>query len=203
MPTLDIDTRKLIDELPLLYKTDFAWVDLVHKDFHLFLNDHAANERKAAAAAMALVVQYPDRESLVTTAARVAEEEILHFRQVFQRMKQIGATLLPDERDEYVNKFRKCVRSRGEERLLDRLLVNSLIETRGIERFLMLGSLYPDESWRTFYKELSKSEIGHGHAFKHEAMKLFSKDVVEKRWKELLVFESDACQSTPLTYRFH
>src|SRR6185436_8590854 len=103
-------------KLQLLYQTPEIWVKKVLENFPLFLADHAANERKAAAAAMSLVVQYPDRPSLVACAARVAEEEIAHFRQVLGRMLELGIPLLPDEKDPYVVALRQGIRSKGEER---------------------------------------------------------------------------------------
>ena len=40
--------------LKLRYDTPLEWVKVVGEDLHTFLRDHAHNERKVAAAAMAL-----------------------------------------------------------------------------------------------------------------------------------------------------
>ena len=45
--------------------TSPAWTEAVLADFDAFLRDHAANERKASASALALVAHYPDRALLV------------------------------------------------------------------------------------------------------------------------------------------
>lgn len=195
--------QKVIKNLPLRAQTSPKWIEAVKENFHLFLADHAANERKAAASAMALVVQYPDRISLVETASRIAEEELRHFRQVFRRMRKMGAPLLPDEKDPYVGAFAKEIRSAGLPRLLDRLLVNSLIEMRGIERFWILATEFPDIEWRKFYDTLCRSEVGHGFAFIHEAEKIFEPNEIHERLDALLDVEAKACRSTPSTGRFH
>jgi tRNA 2-(methylsulfanyl)-N6-isopentenyladenosine37 hydroxylase len=187
----------------LLYQTDPIWVEKVHQNFPLFLADHAANERKAAASAMLLVVQYPDKPSLVSTAARIAEEEIEHFRLVFQKMQEMNAPLLPDEKDDYVNRLHTHIRSGGEERLLDRLLVHSVIEWRGLERFYLLAERFPDAAWRDFYKKLAQSEANHGASFYVEAREIFGEELARRRWKDFLEFESEACRLTPLTWKFH
>jgi len=165
--------------------------------------DHAANERKAAATAMNLVVQYPDRLHLVSTAARIAQEEIKHFRMVFERMKKHGIPLRPDEKDSYTRELIKQICSKGVDRLLDRLIVYSLVETRGVERFGLLSEHHPEKDWREFYAELALSERSHGFAFLHEAKLLFPKDVVMDRKKELLEAEAKVCANTPITWRFH
>lgn len=173
------------------------------ENFPLAVADHASNERKAAATCMNLVVQYPDRLSLVTTAARIAQEEIQHFQMVFDRMKKAGFPLQPDEKDLYARKLIQSVRAKGEERLMDRLIINSLIEMRGVERFYLLAQYHPEKDWREFYADLSASEIGHGFAFLKEAKKIFSKETVGKRYQELLEAEAEACSKTEITWRFH
>jgi tRNA-(ms[2]io[6]A)-hydroxylase len=197
------DMEALIKDLPLRFQTDPVWVERVLADFPRFVADHAANERKAAATAMDFVVRYPGRLSLVTTAARIAQEEISHFRAVFDRMKRAGYTLQPDEKNPYVGKLLSEVRAGSDDRLLDRLLVYALLEFRGIERFALLGRWHPDEDWRGFYAELAVSERGHGAAFLHEAEKIFAYDKIQQRFSELLEKEGEACRQTPLTWRFH
>ncbi len=178
-------------------------MEAAQKNFHLFLADHAANERKAASVAMDLIVQYPDRHSLVRTAGRIAEEEIAHFRMVHERMLRLGAPLIPDEKDVYVRHLRSEIRPTSDERLLDRLLVNSLIEARGMERFELLAELFPDREWKTFYSELAEAEMQHAFSFVKEAEKIFSEEVIVNRLTRLLEVEREASQFTSLSGRFH
>lgn len=199
----EIDIRSFQSEFKLLCPTSPDWIQSVLQNFHIFISDHAANERKAAATSMDFVVRYPNHHSLVTTASRIAEEELSHFRDVFEIMKANGYELLPDEKDLYVMNLRQHTRSAGAERLMDRLLLSSLIEMRGTERFEILATQHPNELWKSFYKKLHYSEVGHGHAFYHEALKIFPADELNERFRFLLQKEAIACQETPATGKFH
>lgn len=173
------------------------------ENFPLFVADHAANERKASSMCMDFVVRYPDHPSLVTTAVRIAQEELQHFRQVYRLMKKFGYPLLPDEKDVYINYLLKEVRTDPKGRFLDRLLVCSIVEMRGIERFEILSQEHPDAEWRDFYDKLFKSEKGHGHAFYHEALHIFDPKMVNDRFLSLLKIEAQAMDATPITGKFH
>ncbi|MCB1197165.1 MAG: hypothetical protein KDK51_02235 [Deltaproteobacteria bacterium] len=202
MATL-IDIKSFLEQFPLIGKTSSAWMEKVVANFPLFVADHAANERKACAMCMDFVVRYPDHPSLVTTASRIAAEELSHFRMVYEEMKKYDYPLLPDEKDVYIRKILSHVRTDPKGRFMDRLLVCSLIEMRGIERFEILSQQHPDHHWREFYTKFYHSEKGHGHAFYHEALKIFTPDDVNTRFKALLEIEGQACLEIPATGRFH
>jgi len=51
-----------------------AWLSAVLSDFNAFLNDHAANERKASAMAMSMVTHYPDKPDVLTAMIDLALE---------------------------------------------------------------------------------------------------------------------------------
>jgi len=199
----EIDIKTFHNEFKLQSATSPEWIQSVLNNFALFISDHAANERKAAATCMDFVVRYPNHHSLVVTASRIAEEELSHFRDVFEIMRVHGYELLPDEKDAYVMKLREHTRHTSRERLLDRLLCSSLIEMRGTERFEILSQQHPNPEWAEFYRKLHYSERGHGYAFYHEALKIFPMQEVNDRFNELLQVESDANISTPATGKFH
>jgi tRNA-(ms[2]io[6]A)-hydroxylase len=199
----EIDIKTFHTEFKLQSATSPEWIQSVLKNFSLFISDHAANERKAAATCMDFVVRYPNHHSLVMTASRIAEEELSHFRDVFDMMHVKGYEILPDEKDIYVALLRQHTRHSSEERLMDRLLMSSLIEMRGTERFEILSLNHPEPEWKEFYRKLHYSERGHGYAFYHEALKIFPMQVVNDRFKYLLEKESEANLQTPVTGRFH
>jgi len=202
MATL-IDIQSFLDQFQLIGKTSSLWIKHVLNDFPKFVADHASNERKASAMCMDFVVRYPDHTSLVTTANRIAIEELNHFRQVYEEMKKHGFPLRPDEKDPYIRYLLKAVRTDPKGRFMDRLLVCSLVEMRGVERFYILSQHHPEASWRLFYEKFYYSERGHGHAFYHEALKIFPPEDVTQRFMELIQVEGQALISTPITYRFH
>lgn len=152
---------------------------------------------------MDFVVRYPNHHSLVVTASRIAEEELSHFRDVFDMMVANGYEILPDEKDVYIGLLRAHTRHTSKERLMDRLLMSSLIEMRGTERFELLSQEHPNPEWKEFYRKLYFSEKGHGYAFYHEALKIFPMQEVNDRFKYLLEKEADACRQTPATGKFH
>jgi tRNA-(ms[2]io[6]A)-hydroxylase len=198
-----VDIRSFLEQFPLRSTTPDAWFEAVMEDFDLFVADHAANERKASATCMDFVVRYPDHPSLVTTASRIAHEELQHFRQVYALMKQKGIALRPDEKDVYIRHLMQHIRTDPQGRFMDRLLVASLVEMRGIERFEILSLRHPDPQWKDFYTKLHHSEKGHGHAFYHEALKIFDADEVNQRFDHLLTQEAAAHDNTPITGKFH
>lgn len=170
-------------------------------DFPKFLADHASNERKAAALAMEMTTRYPDKISLVKTAVKIAQDEILHFQKVFDRMCQMGAKLVPDQKCAYARHLRQKSRSKGLERLLDHLLINSMIETRGMERFGLLALNHPDPDWQSFFTELSLGEKGHATVYVHEAKKIFDPSEVDQCRAQWIEIEAEAIVSAPISYR--
>ena len=115
----------------LLVATSFEWVRAVVQNFDEFLQDHAANERKASSMAMSMVSHYPDRGELVTAMIDLALEELNNFRQVVRLMTQRNVALRADEKDPYVNEILGQVRRGKEDYFMDRLLTAAVIEARG------------------------------------------------------------------------
>ena len=89
-------TRRSID---LHSQTDPQWVQVILDNFDEFLQDHANCERKASALAMSLISKYADRTLIIPRLIDLAQEELLHFGQVYELMEQRGLALTRDERD--------------------------------------------------------------------------------------------------------
>jgi tRNA-(ms[2]io[6]A)-hydroxylase len=136
----------------LLVATHPDWVHTVLADFDAFLQDHANCERKASALAMSMVIKHPDRTRIVPALIALAQEELEHFRQVYELMVARGLPLVKDTQDPYVNQLAACMRHGREPRFLDRLLISSLIECRGAERFRLIAEALEDPdlqaTWR-------------------------------------------------------
>ena len=150
----------------LAYKTPSGWVEAVMKDFNSFLQDHADCERKASAMAMSFVAKCPDKTKIIPELIETALEELEHFQQVYQIMEKRGVALRKEMTvDKYIEDLMKCVRTTPEERLLDRILLASIIECRGAERFRMVEEALEDVELKKFYKILWTSEAKHGNIF--------------------------------------
>ena len=123
--------------------TDPRWVEVALAALDHTLSDHAHCEKKAAASAVKLVADHPDRPDLVRALAKLAQEEMQHFLAVLFELGQRGIALGPDEGDPYAQALFRLVRG-GPGRLVDRLLVAALIEARSCERLALLaGALGP------------------------------------------------------------
>lgn len=179
--------KKSID---LLLATDPAWVDVIIANFDEFLRDHANCERKASALALSMVVKYPDRTRIIPQLISIAQEELAHFRRVYELMEIRGLTILADSQDPYVQQLVALLRHGREQRFLDRMLISSLIECRGAERFRLISERLEDTSLKRFYRDLGASEAKHGHQFVDLALKYFPSNVVYPRLAQLAVNEA-------------
>jgi len=189
--------------MELRYETPRAWVDCVLADFDAFLVDHAACERKAAATGLNFVVRYPDRVAMVGPMILFAREELAHFQQVWTWLKKRGLQLGADTKDPYVRSLMGKVRSKGDERLLDRLLVAAVIEARGHERFSRVAEALPVGPLQVFYASIAESEGRHRAFFVEMAGLYFSPSVIEARLSQFLDHEAEAISSQPLTPALH
>ncbi len=174
---------------PLTVATDPGWAKVAVKDFDAFLQDHANCERKASALAMSLVVKYADREKILSPLIALAQEELSHFRQVFDLMQTRGLGLVKDSPDPYINQLLPALRHGRDERFLDRLLLATLIESRGAERFRLVAEALEEPALKSFYEHLWKSEDGHGLLFVELAKNYFSADAIHARLAELAEHE--------------
>ena len=158
------------------------WLNAVMADFDAFLQDHADCERKASAMAMSFVAKYPDRTEIIPELIETAVEELDHFQQVYKLMESRGVQL-PERMGEdlYVKRLIKLCHSGRNERFMDRLLIASVLETRGAERFKRIADALDDLELSKFYKMLWTSEAKHGHIFVKMALNYFDEDQVYTR----------------------
>ena len=176
-------------ELP----TDPRWVNIAEKNIGDILTDHAYCEQKAASSCISLIVQFPDRAELVQMLTPVVAEEWRHFERVLEELKKRGLSLGFQRKDEYVHKLQGLLKKGGsrEQLLMERLLMNALIEARSCERFRLLASHIPDAGLAAFYHELMISEAGHYKNFLRLA-KVYSPEAkVMHRWREWLEGEAE------------
>lgn len=179
--------------LGLVLPTDPRWVNIAQKNIREILVDHAYCEQKAASSCISLIILHPDRQSLVDKLTPVVSEEWNHFEQVLEKLRERGWTLGESRKDEYVERLRGIVRTGGsrEEQLVEKLLMNALIEARSCERFRLLSKEISDKALAAFYHELMISEAGHYKLFLSLAKEYHNPDAVERRWREMLAAEAD------------
>lgn len=183
--------------LGLKLPTDPRWVNIAEKSIADILIDHAFCEQKAASSCISLIVHFPDREKLVEVLTPVVSEEWAHFRMVLKEMKKRNIKLGHKRADEYVLQLAKLERKGGhiDRQLMDRLLINALIEARSCERFRLLSLHIADEDLRSFYHELMISEANHYVNFVDLAKEYMPEEVVKVRLQELLEIEAEIMQN--------
>lgn len=190
--------------LDLSVESSKEWVDTVLNDFDAFLQDHANCERKASAMAMSFVAKYPDRTEILPELIDTGIEELEHFKMVFEVMKARNVPL-PHEigQDMYVKQLLNACHSSREGRFRDRLLIASIVECRGAERFRLMYENLEDNELKKFYHMLWASEAKHGNIFVKMALNYFDEDEVYTRLKELNDYEGEVIKSLPLKPALH
>ncbi len=184
-------------------KTSPQWIETVMSDFDAFLIDHAANERKASTLAMSMVVHYPDKDIIVKEMVDLAIEEMAHFREVIKIMLKKGLQQQPDKTSHYIGSFMKHVRKDPKHYLLDRLLMFSIVEKRGAERFGLVGEALTDGKIKDFYQRLAAAEYRHYELFISLAYHYYSEQEIQERLEQLLMAEAEIIQSCPIKPAVH
>lgn len=180
-------------ELP----TDPRWVAIADMNVGEILVDHAWCEQKAASSCISMIVYYADYEKIVSVLTPVVAEEWAHFQRVLKELSKRGIPLGKARKDLYVNELQAQIKTTPNytENLLNRLLLNALIEARSCERFKLLSEHIADASLRKFYRELMISEAGHYCNFIELAEEYVPVERVRQRWKEILTIEAQILQN--------
>lgn len=180
------------------------WIEVVMNDFDSFLIDHADNERKASSIAMSFVAKYPNRTEIITGLIEHAMEELEHFRDVYQFMLERKLQMpLKIEKDVYATELMSLARNGYDERFLDRLVLASVMETRGGERFRLVEEALKPGPLKEFYKVLWITEARHGESFINRALIYFSEDKVYDRLEYFNEEEGKILQKLPVRPRIH
>ena len=191
--------------LELTVATRPEWAETVMSDLPSFLQDHADCERKASALAMSLVAKYPDRLEIIPELIATGVEELEHFQQVYEVMRCRGIPLAKEiGQDPYIKVLMDLLHTDSLRRFLDRLLLASIIECRGAERFRLVSeALGDDKELQQFYHDLWVSEARHGHIFVGMALEYFERDCVYGRLSELNEAEGRIVDGLELRPRLH
>ncbi len=191
-------------ELQLKATSSQEWIDCVIANFNDFLRDHADCERKASSMAMSFVAKYPDRTEIIPQLIHTGIEELDHFRLVYKIMEKRGIQLnhsIPE--DLYVKQLLKHCHSDREKRFRDRLIIASIVENRGFERFKLVSENIKDKEMADFYHMIYVSEAKHGNLFTDMACVYFPKDEVLQRWEELAKAEAEILNGLEIKAALH
>jgi tRNA-(ms[2]io[6]A)-hydroxylase len=194
-------------ELPLRYLTPPAWAAEVLRRPLELLNDHAHLEKKAAANALELVNRYPESsppENWVAAMTAIARDEVEHLATVCRLLARRGARLTRQHSNPYASALRELVRKgAGPVELVDRLMVSALIEARSCERFKLLAGACEDRELARLYRGLWASEHGHYRTFIQLAEQIQPRELVGRRWEQMLDAEANIMKEQPPGPRMH
>src|SRR5258706_692906 len=150
-------------ELP----TDPRWVDIAEKNIGEILTDHAYCEQNAATSCISVIVLFHDKEKLVDMLTPVVAEEWDHFARVINELKKRNLPLGPQRKDEYVKRLARLLKKGGnrDQQLVQKLLMNALIEATSCERFRLLWKEITAKKLTRCSYELIGSQAGHYKSF--------------------------------------
>jgi tRNA-(ms[2]io[6]A)-hydroxylase len=182
-------------------RTPDSWIEEATKQLDVILNDHAANELKAAQSAMTLMARNPLKQDVLYKMSRLAREELVHFEQALKIMRKRGIKLQTLKASSYAAKMFKHIRKSQDDALTDTLILGAIIEARSCERFEKLAA-HLDDELEKFYVSLLKSEARHYQDYLDLAQK-YSNEPIEERVQYFLVLEKEAILSPDPLFRFH
>lgn len=182
-------------------ETPDAWIDEALKEQEILLIDHANCEKKAATTAMNLLYKHIDRDDLLKKMSQLAREELLHFEQVVNLMKERGIAYRHVSSSRYASGMRDEVRKGGVNELVDVLIIGAFIEARSCERFAKLAP-HLDEKLARFYRSLLRSEGRHYQDYLALARQ-YSDTNIDDRIEEFRQLEHRLIVEPDPVFRFH
>ena len=166
------------------------WLMQVDEHLDEILVDHAHCERKAAGTALNLLFSYVENEALCRQMTLIVNEELEHFQQVLDLLKQRNIPFRRLKPARYAGQLKELVRKHEPQRAVDRLLIASLIEARSCERFDLLRRHVTDPPLAQFYDSLFESEARHHRTYVKLAEDYEPRAVVHARLQELAQAEA-------------
>jgi len=191
--------------LGLKFDTETSWAEIAKNDLQQILTDHAFLEQKAASNAVSIIINYSEETELVCAMSEIAIEEMQHFKMVHDLMTARGMVLGRAQRNDYAKNLQSYFTKTKDrnEALIQRLLVAALIEARSCERFKVFSENLEDKELSDFYKDLMISEANHYTLFLGFARKYQDKEIVNKKWNELLAHEAELMKKSGNTAKVH
>ena len=153
---------------------------------------------------LSLIAKYPEKRDIIADLNQIAVEELLHFKQVYDIMYKRGLTIDSEfKKDPYMKGLSSIIREDTQERLLDRLILASVAEMRGVERFKLISEVIEDKELKKFYSNLYLQEKEHVYIFLQLAERYFSTEDVASRLEEILIKEGEVIEYLPWRPAIH
>ena len=191
--------------LGLKFETETSWAEIAKVNLQQILTDHAFLEQKAASNAVSIIINYSEETKLVQAMSEIAIEEMEHFKMVHDFMVKRGMVLGREQKNDYAIKLQKFFTKTKDRTnaLVQRLLIAALIEARSCERFKVFSENMEDQELSKFYNDLMISEANHYTIFLGFAREYQDREIVDKKWNDLLAFEAEMMRERGKTAKIH
>lgn len=191
--------------LRLAGETRGDWIVEVLADIPALLLDHAHCEKKAASTALSLIFRYPEYVNFVRPLSELAREELRHFEQVLTLMEQRDVEFVRQVPSAYAKHLLKHCRKDEPQRMLDFMIMASLIEARSCERMKILSEhlIDKDPKLAQFYKGLLACEARHHQIYLDLVQGIFPKEEIQQRLEEMAAIEQEVLQVSGTPARMH
>ncbi|MDI4483268.1 tRNA-(MS[2]IO[6]A)-hydroxylase (MiaE) [Moraxella lacunata] len=183
-------------------KTSDKWLAVAKDNLPLLMQDHANCEKKAAGTAMNLIFRYEFHRDLQEKLAQLVREEMLHYEQVLELMKERGIAWSHLPAGRYAKGLLKHKRTWEPAGMIDVLIIGAFIEARSCERFSALADVINDEKLSKYYKYLLKSESRHYEDYLALAQSV-SDEPIDERVAFFRAVEAELIDSPDGELRFH
>jgi tRNA-(ms[2]io[6]A)-hydroxylase len=184
--------------------TPEGWVleACVRKD--VLLIDHANCEKKAASTALALMFAYAEDLELAGKMSRLAREELRHYEQVAELIRNLGVNPQRLAPGRYAERLRRPVAKAEPQRQVDLMICGALIEARSCERFAALGEAI-GAPLSDLFQGLHKAEARHYRVYLDLARRAAKRAGValEARIEEFAGLEAELITAPDAVFRFH
>ncbi|WBX78143.1 tRNA-(ms[2]io[6]A)-hydroxylase [Tenacibaculum ovolyticum] len=191
--------------LGLKFETETSWAEIAKVNLQQILTDHAFLEQKAASNAVSIIINYSEETKLVQAMSEIAIEEMEHFKMVHDFMVKRGMVLGREQKNDYAIKLQKFFTKTKDRTnaLVQRLLIAALIEARSCERFKVFSENMEDQELSKFYNDLMISEANHYTIFLGFAREYQDREIVDKKWSDLLAFEAEMMRERGKLAKIH
>lgn len=194
--------------LGLASRTGVDWTERALAGLDEILLDHTHCEKKAASTAINLIFRYADQTALMAPLSSIAREELAHFEQMLAVLAERGIAFRRLQPTDYAKGLKQGCRTAEPGRLLDTLIVCSLIEARSCERMQVLAEALPavgEPELGALYAGLLAAEARHHGAYLQMVRdtRLFNEAEIRDRSEVLARHEADVLAGLPPAARLH
>jgi tRNA 2-(methylsulfanyl)-N6-isopentenyladenosine37 hydroxylase len=184
--------------------TPGAWIAEACALPEVLLIDHANCEKKAASTALALMFAYAEDLELAGKMSRLAREELRHYEQVAELIRNLGVTPQRLAPGRYAERLRRPVAKAEPQRQVDLMICGAFIEARSCERFAALGEAIGAPVGELF-QGLHKAEARHYRVYLDLARRAAQRAGValEARIEEFAALEAELITAPDAVFRFH